>query len=68
MTRTITLYGGFDGSFEYFDAQKASETIFEGADTHKLILPMANGEPVSGTFTNEDGVSITVERIEGGAS
>lgn len=68
MTRTITLYGGFDGSFDHFDTQKAIETIIEGADTHKLILPMANGEPVSGTFTNADGVSITVERIEGGGS
>jgi hypothetical protein len=61
MTSTITLYGGFDGSFEYFD--NAPATTPDKQDTHKLILPMADGAPVSGTFTNENGDVITVERI-----
>lgn len=62
---TITLFGGFDGAFEYFDTQQADSKIAQSADTHKLTLPMQDGEPVCGTFTNADGVSIIVERIEG---
>lgn len=65
---TITLFGGYDGAFDHFDTQQAAETIIQSADTHKLTLPMQGGEPVTGTFTNSDGVSITVERIEGAQS
>lgn len=59
---TITLYGGYDGSFEYFDQIKATNPTKQ--DTHKLTLPMGDGEPVTGTFTNENGDVITVERID----
>lgn len=60
--KTITLYGGYDGLFEYFDNTPA--TTPEKQDTHKLVLPMQGGEPVTGTFTNENGDVITVERID----
>ncbi len=61
--KTITLYGGYDGTFEYFD--NAPATTPDKKDTHKLTLPMGEDGPVSGTFTNENGDVIKVERIDG---
>lgn len=58
VVENITLYGGYDGKFEYFDSEPAPK------DTRKLTLPMKEGEPVTGTYTSEAGDVVLVEKIE----
>lgn len=52
--KTITLYGGYDGSFEYFD--NAPATTPDKKDTHKITFKIVDGQP--------DCASIKMERID----
>lgn len=52
--KTMTLYGGYDGAFEYFDNGPA--TTPNKKDTHKITFKIVDGQP--------DCASIRMERID----